>query len=117
MNSVCQKPGMLICKATKQLSVNCIEVEFDVRVHSNNLTQRSGVHKENSRGRWTEPCGTPNSSSQNSERVNTTLIVWTQWLRQGKTKPRQLRRIVWSIVPNEVDRSNKTSAVRLPHER
>ena len=45
MNSVCQKPGLHFCEnfVNKQLDVVCINVEFAVRVHSNNLTQRSGV--------------------------------------------------------------------------
>ena len=53
----------------EQLSVVGIKMEIDAGMPSNNLTPRIGVQREEQRVR-TEPCGTPNSSSYNSARVD-----------------------------------------------
>ena len=85
------------------------------------------VYKVNRRGPRTEPCGTPNSSSHNLERVDPILIDWHQWLKQEVNHfkvmlhtpnydLRQLKREVWSIVLNATDRLSKASAVGSPRD-
>ena len=85
------------------------------------------MYKENRMVPRTWPCGTPNSSSSNVEKVDPNLIAWNQWPRQDVNhfKPmlhtpnydvRQLRRVVWSIVSSAADRSSKTSAVGSSHD-
>ena len=64
----------------KQLGAICIKVEFELGCIPISLL-KGVVCKGNSKGPRTEPCGTPNSSSHNSEMADSILIAWNGWLR------------------------------------